>query len=149
MMWAYPPSDYTDIQGPKRGFFRAIWDSINFSTFHSNRFDVAYNIWVLRIGDFGREIWGSIVFFVHYWRGKPGTRSSHKKNEEKRYTDFNQAFRFVHCSLVLLVVSGGYSPLDLDCRYCRLDNSTSPNGDGGRPFLADNGYPLQNVGRAR
>lgn len=104
MMWAYPPSDYTDIQGPKRGFFRAIWDSINFS-------------------DFGREIWSSIVFFIHYWRGKPGTRSSHKKNEEKRYTDFNQAFR--------------------------LDNSTSPNGDGGRPFLADNGYPLQNVGRAR
>jgi len=69
MMWAYPVSEYKSATQPKLGAFRAIIDSINFS-------------------DFLAEIWRSLRFFVDYWRGKPGTRSSHS-----RYATFDDAFR--------------------------------------------------------
>ncbi|VDB86045.1 unnamed protein product [Peniophora sp. CBMAI 1063] len=54
MMWAYHWREYTDPLAPRHGFFRALWDSVNYV-------------------DFAREIWGSLKFFVDYWRGKKYT----------------------------------------------------------------------------
>jgi len=72
MMWAYPVSEYKNATQPKLGAFQAIIDSINFS-------------------DFLAEIWRSLRFFFDYWRGKPGTRSSHS-----RYATFEGAFRLTN-----------------------------------------------------
>jgi len=74
MMWAYRASEYKDeAQGPKRGFFKAIWDSINYA-------------------DFAREIFTSTKFFINYLRGRPETRGQ-KDVDEKGKVDFDRAFR--------------------------------------------------------
>ncbi|KAI0704728.1 organic solute transporter Ostalpha-domain-containing protein [Earliella scabrosa] len=77
MLHAYSWKEYTVEDAPKRGAWKAIWDSVNYS-------------------DFAREIAGSFRFFIDYWRGKPGTSGPRIPviDAEGRETkmDFGQAF---------------------------------------------------------
>ncbi|KIJ52814.1 hypothetical protein M422DRAFT_242741, partial [Sphaerobolus stellatus SS14] len=56
MLWAYPVSEYKDDSLPKTSFWRPLWDSINYA-------------------DFGREIFGSVAFFIRYLLGRPNTHT--------------------------------------------------------------------------
>lgn len=96
MIWAYPASEYSnrDDLGPRLGFWRAIWDSINFSTFDSRGLSVALhpaNSRPLGPGDFALEIYTSLKFFINFLRGKPETRAQ-KDVDEKGRVDFDRAF---------------------------------------------------------
>nr|VWP01546.1 Glucose transporter rco-3 [Ganoderma boninense] len=57
MMYAYTWKEYVVPGRPKTGFGRPLLDSVNY-------------------GDFAREIWGSLKFFIDYVRGKPGTHGA-------------------------------------------------------------------------
>lgn len=70
MVWAYNWKPYTDPLAPRLGFFRALWDSINYGTLLALPFRP---LLIPVLADFVREIWGSLKFFVDYWRGKQYT----------------------------------------------------------------------------
>ncbi|CAL1702876.1 unnamed protein product [Somion occarium] len=78
MMWAYSWNDYRVKGEARTSIWRPLWDSINYT-------------------DFAIEIYGSLKFFVDYFRGKPhahGPRLTEIDNEGKTYTkmNFGEAF---------------------------------------------------------
>lgn len=78
MHWAYTAQEYQRKEGtPPTSIWRPLWDSINYS-------------------DFAQEIWGSMVFFVDYTKGKPSARGHGRRvivdSSGRTKMDFGEAF---------------------------------------------------------